>query len=79
MRVRITEIHKDDAHHLYADEIVGLEGEFECSSPPYRVEGHYAGKFSLYKGTPAEYADGSNLYFSAIKYEEIGGDKDGQS
>ena len=63
IRVRITKIHKRDAHYINSDRFVGQEGEFVVE-PPHHIPGYVSGTFYADKG-------GQSALFYAVRYKKL--------
>lgn len=61
--VRITHIHKSDAHYHSRYRIIGMEGAFDLSKH-HCYPGYYAG--TLHPGDSSE-----DLFFVAVRYKKI--------
>lgn len=65
-RVRITGIHKHDAHYHRKDYLIGTEGTFELESSQ-RCPGYCVGAF--YPGDESN--DAEYFYFVGVRYKKI--------
>ncbi|KKK86924.1 hypothetical protein LCGC14_2758370 [marine sediment metagenome] len=78
MKIKITEIHKDDSYHIWRDRIIGQVVEVTGSLRPFpKNDLNYTG----FSGVSVKYLEKpkglpSTSYFLAIKYEEVKEDED---